>query len=471
MNKKLQIFRYLLSDFIAAATAWTLFFVYRKKYIESVKFDISVQFEPTATFYKGLILIPIFWIILYYLSGYYKDIYRKSRLKELWKTIATTLIGVIIIFFLLILDDEIISYKSYYLSFFSLFILHFVITYFPRLILTTRTNHKIQSKKIGFETLIIGSNKKALTLYETLSKQKKSAGNIFVGFVSVQDKQQYLLKKHLELIGNLHNLQNIILKYNIQEVIIALEDSEHDRIGVIMNKIEGSNVNIKVIPGMYDLLMGTARMSSLFGEPLIQLSQDLMPVWEEKTKRIFDIVVSIIAIILLTPLYIFLIIGVKMSSKGPIFYAQERIGKFGKPFMIYKFRSMFMGSEKSGPALSKKNDSRITKFGLFMRKSRFDELPQFWNVLVGDMSLVGPRPERQFFIDQIVIKAPQYIHLHKVRPGITSWGQVKFGYAENVDEMIERLKYDIVYIENMSLYIDIKILIYTVKIILKLEGK
>ncbi len=471
MNKKLQIFRYLISDFIAAAIAWTLFFAYRKKYIESVKFDISVQFEPTATFYKGLILIPIFWIILYYLSGYYKDIYRKSRLKELWKTFATTLIGVVIIFFLLILDDEVISYKSYYLSFVSLFLLHFSITYFPRLILTTRTNHKIQSKKIGFETLIIGSNKKALALYETLSKQKKSAGNIFVGFVSVQDKQQYLLKKHLELIGNLHNLQNIITKYNIQEVIIALEDSEHDKIGVIMNKIEGSNVNIKVIPGMYDLLMGTARMSSLFGEPLIQLSQDLMPVWEEKAKRVIDIVVSVVAIILLTPLYIFLIIGVKTSSKGPIFYAQERIGKFGKPFMIFKFRSMFIGSEKGGPALSKKNDSRITKFGLFMRKSRFDELPQFWNVLIGDMSLVGPRPERQFFIDQIVKKAPQYIHLHKVRPGITSWGQVKFGYAENVDEMIERLKYDIVYIENMSLYIDIKILIYTIKIILKLEGK
>jgi exopolysaccharide biosynthesis polyprenyl glycosylphosphotransferase len=471
MNKKLHTLRYIVFDFLTAALAWTLFFGYRKRFIESVKFDMPIEFEFTQTYYLGLLFIPLFWTIMYYLSGYYKNIYKKSRLKELWQTFNSTLIGVTIIFFILILDDEVVSYKSYYDSYFTLLCLHFFITYIPRVTLTTRTNHRIQNKKIGFETLIIGSNKKALDLYETLAKQKKSAGNLFVGFVSVHDKQKYLLKKHLELVGNLHNLQNVIRKHNIQEVIIALEDAEHEKIGVIMNKIEGTNVSIKIIPSMYDILMGTARMSSLFGEPLIQLSHDLMPLWEANVKRIFDIVLSSLAIILLSPLYIFLILGVRGSSKGPIFYAQERIGKFGRPFMIYKFRSMYVGSEKNGPALSKKNDSRITNFGMFMRKSRFDELPQFYNVIIGDMSLVGPRPERQFFIDQIVERAPQYVHLHKVRPGITSWGQVKFGYAENVDEMIERLKYDIVYIENMSLYTDIKILIYTVKIILKLEGK
>ena len=471
MNKKLQVLRYLTSDLITAAFAWTLFFAFRKKYIESIKFDIPFQFEFSETFYKGLVFVLIFWTSIYYFSGYYKNIYRKSRLKELWQTFAMSFIGVTIIFFVLILDDEIISYKSYYLSFLALLAIHFTITYIPRLILTTITNHKIQSKKIGFETLIIGGNDKALNLFETLAKQKKSGGNLFVGFISVIEKQKYPLKKHLELVGNLHNLRNIIRQYNIQEVIIALEANEHDKIGIIMNKIEGTSVSVKIIPSMYDILMGTARMSSLFDEPLIQLSQDLMPIWEENVKRIFDIVVSILAIVLLSPVYIFLIIGVKSSSPGPIFYAQERIGRFGKPFMIYKFRSMYVDAEKNGPALSKQNDSRITKFGLFMRKLRLDELPQFWNVIIGDMSLVGPRPERQFFIDQIVKKAPQYVHLQKVRPGITSWGQVKFGYAENVDEMIERLKYDIVYIENMSFYVDIKILIYTVKIILKLEGK
>lgn len=196
-----------------------------------------------------------------------------------------------------------------------------------------------------------------------------------------------------------------------------------------------------------------------------------MPIWQANIKRLVDIFGSSVAIILLAPVYLITAIGVKFSSKGPIFYSHERIGRYGNPFMIYKFRSMKQNSEQNGPALSSDNDPRITKFGKFMRKSRLDELPQFYNVIIGDMSLVGPRPERQFFIDKIVEVAPHYIHLLKVRPGITSWGQVKFGYAENVDEMVERLKYDIIYIENMSLYIDLKIIIYTVKIILKLEGK
>jgi lipopolysaccharide/colanic/teichoic acid biosynthesis glycosyltransferase len=212
-------------------------------------------------------------------------------------------------------------------------------------------------------------------------------------------------------------------------------------------------------------------MSSIIGTPLIQISHDLMPAWEENLKRLIDVVTSFFALIILSPLYLALVIGVRLSSKGPVFYSHERIGRYGKPFMIYKFRSMFSDAEANGPALSSTNDSRITRFGLFMRKMRLDELPQFYNVLIGDMSLVGPRPERQHFIDLIIKKAPHFNHLQKVRPGITSWGQVKFGYASTVDEMIERLKYDILYIENMSLLVDLKILIYTVKTILNASGK
>ena len=132
---------------------------------------------------------------------------------------------------------------------------------------------------------------------------------------------------------------------------------------------------------------------------------------------------------------------------------------------------MYRDAEKNGPQLSSENDSRITPIGLFLRRSRLDELPQFFNVVKGDMAIVGPRPERQFFIDQIVERAPHYKYLHKVRPGITSWGQVKYGYAENVDEMIQRLKFDVIYIENMSLFVDFKIMIYTVLIVLQGRGK
>ena len=222
---------------------------------------------------------------------------------------------------------------------------------------------------------------------------------------------------------------------------------------------------------MQDFLLGTVKVQSIFHTPLIQISPDLMPPWQQSVKRAMDIVLSIIAMIILSPVYLFTAIAVKFSSKGPIIYSQERVGHFGKPFRMHKFRSMYSDAEKGTPMLSSSSDSRITRVGKFIRKVRLDEIPQFYSVLIGDMSLVGPRPERQFFIDQIVQRAPHYMLLQKVKPGITSWGQVKFGYAENVDEMIVRLKYDILYIENMSIAMDIKIMIYTVLIVLMGRGK
>ena len=471
MNKVLQTIKYLVFDYLMAILSWTLFFAYRKVFIESLKYGEELHFKIDTTYIIGVIVIPIFWVLLYYLSGRYKDIYRISRLKELWNTFFISLIGVLVIFFALILDDEIVSYTNYYSSFSILLTLHFVLTYIPRVFITTRTAHKIQNRKIGFKTLMIGSNEKALKLYNELNNSSKSAGYQFIGFISVIDKDDYLLSEQLEHLGSIDVLSETVNTKGVEEVIIAIETFEQELLGQIINKISNYKIIVKIIPSMYDIITGRARISSLFGEPLITIKHELMPVWQANIKRLADIFGSIVAIILLIPLYLIATIGVRFSSKGPIFYSHERIGRYGKPFKIYKFRSMVQNAESNGPALSSDNDPRITKFGKFMRKSRLDELPQFYNVIIGDMSLVGPRPERQFFIDKITEKAPHYVHLLKVRPGITSWGQVKFGYAENVDEMVERLKYDIIYIENMSLYIDLKIIIYTVKIILKLEGK
>ncbi len=473
MNKNVQAGKYIFFDLLSATAAWTCFFIFRKLYIEPEKFGTPVDLEFGQKFYLGMLIIPLFWLVLYLSAGHYRGIYRKSRLKELGQTLFISITGVIVIFFALILDDQIVSYRSYYQSFLVLFGLHFSITFFFRLILTTITVRRVHNRIIGFPTLLVGSNLNALKLYQELTSEKKSAGNKFVGFVHVDERNGYSkeLKEKTPHLGELHDIRAILSTHKVEEVIIAIESSEHDSIGMIINELHDPNISIKVIPDMYDILSGSVKMSSIFGAALIEINFAIMPAWQQSLKRFIDITVSIIFLTIFSPLYVIMGLLVKLSSKGPVLYSHERVGFHGKPFFIHKFRSMYMDAEKNGPALSSENDPRITPFGKFIRKSRLDELPQFWNVIKGEMSIVGPRPERQFYIDQIVRKAPHYKHLHKVRPGITSWGQVKYGYAENVDQMIERLKYDIIYLENMSFAVDLKIIIYTFMIVVQGRGK
>ncbi|MBN2613873.1 MAG: sugar transferase [Bacteroidales bacterium] len=469
MNRLQQLLKYVVSDYLSALLSWACFYIFRKLYIEAQGFQHIIN-QIESKFFLGLLLIPLFWLVIYYASGYYRNVFRKSRLSELWQTLSNTLLGVIILFFALILDDTIQTYSNYYISFIILFTVHFSLTYIPRLIITTRTTHKIHRREIGFNTLLIGSNEKAVEIVEEIENQPRSNGHKFIGFVNVNDNNGFKLAKYLPHLGSLDDVKSIITHHKVEEVIIAIELSEHDKIGQIINKLIDCNVVLSAIPSMYDILTGRVRMSAILGVPLIQISHHLMPAWQENIKQMIDIVISFLALLILSPLCLFLMIGVKLSSPGPIFYSHERIGRYGKPFTIYKFRSMYKNAETNGPELSSKNDNRITKFGRFMRKSRLDEIPNFFNVLKGDMSLVGPRPERKYFIDRITEKAPHYLHLLKVKPGITSWGQVKFGYAENVDQMIKRLKYDLIYLDNMSLYVDIKILIYTLLTILRRKG-
>lgn len=469
MNKKLQTIKYVIFDVLSSMIAWSLFFIFRKTSIESGTFeDINAVFADN-NFYYGLAIIPLFWLTLYYVQGYYQNIYRKSRLKDFFQTFLTCFLGVVVIFFALLLDDNVTTYKNYYLSFFILFSLHFVLTYLPRLIITTIKVHNVHNHKIFFPTIIVGDGEKALKIYNDLQNEEITSGNKIIGYINKNGKKNEFYS--LQYLGTINQLTEIISQYKIEEIIIALEQEEENEI-FDMICLAGQDVEIKIPADRKDILMGNVKSNAIFNTPLITVTQGLMAPWQQILKRIFDILISLIAIIILSPVYLITSIIVYATSKGPIFYKQERIGYKGKPFYMHKFRSMYTNAESNGPMLSSGDkDPRITPFGRFMRKVRLDEIPQFYNVLKGTMSIVGPRPERQFFIDQIVKKAPEYRLLHRIKPGITSWGQVKYGYAESVDEMVERLKYDLIYLENLSISTDIKILFYTAVIILQGRGK
>jgi len=470
-NRFLQTSYYVCADVLASFFSWLAFIYYRKKFIETEAFGIDVPVEIDQKAILSLIIIPAFWVFLAWFSGYYRDIYRKSRLRELGQTFLTVTVGSVILFFVLFLDDVVANYRSYYSAIFVFFLLQFFSSYVLRFIITSRTASLIHKKKIWFNTLIIGGGEKAVQLYKDIDSEKISNGNKVIGFVHYEEETNSLLASQIEDLGPINKVKQLLIKHEIEEVIIAIESSDHNRLQRLISDIDEKGIKIKMIPDMYDILSGFVRISSIFGTPLIEVDALVMPQWQQSVKRAMDIVCSLIALLILLPVFLVLAVLIKSDSKGPVIYRQPRIGRWGKPFTIYKFRTMKVDAEKNGPALSSDKDDRMTKTGKWLRKFRLDELPQFYNVLIGTMSLVGPRPERQFFIDQIVDIAPHYKLLHRVRPGITSWGQVKYGYAENVDQMVERLKYDILYIENMSLALDIKIAIYTILTIIKAEGK
>jgi len=464
MNSKSLTFFLVIFDWLSSTLAWGSFYYIRKLKIEQTEFTIN------EAFYWGIIVIPLAWVLLYMLQGTYQDVRRLHRLKIFNLTFLGTLSGTLSIFFLFLIDDEITGYRQYYSAIGLLFLIQFVLVFIPRLIIVSAVVSRIHQRKTGFKTLLIGGSDKAVDIYNEINDLPKGIGYQFVGFINLNgvDKQ---LSNQLQYLGHIDNVEQILKDYEVEEVIIALESVEHDRLKRIISRVDSGNVRVKILPDMYDILSGTVEMSNIFGALLINVSTDPMPVWQTTLKRFIDIITSLIAIILLTPLYIVLSILVKFSSPGPIFFLQERIGRNGTKFNIIKFRTMYVNSEENGPQLSSSNDTRITKIGRFMRKSRLDEFPQFINVLLGDMSLVGPRPERQFYIDQIVKIEPQFLELNKVRPGITSWGQVKYGYAENVQQMLDRMKFDLLYLKNRSLSLDFKIMLYTVLIIFKGKGK
>lgn len=452
---------YVVADVFIAAATWIIFY-----YLRSVVYNF--KFSVPGGFYIGWILYTAGWIFLNYISGIYSSLYRKSRFNEFSKTILITLIGCLFLLFFFILKNPHADNSKYYKEFFILLLPVLLLTCISRFIFLNIAKKQLQNKKVYFNTLLTGTFNEALKFYKSFKENEEKGGLNIIAFLPFNKSAGNI--NGIETLHPQCDIETFIKNNNVEEIIIAVPKDEN-LLKNIFDKFNNAEVNVSIVPGVTDIISGAVQTNNITGVPLITVHTSHLKWWQQNVKRLIDVGLCIPSFIILSPLILFTIIKVRLSSPGPVIFKQQRLGYKSVPFTMYKFRSMFTDAEKNGPLLSSSNDTRITKWGKTMRKWRIDELPQLYNILKGEMSFVGPRPERRFYADQIIITNPEFKMLFKVKPGLTSWGMVKFGYASSLNEMIQRLPYDLMYVENVSLTLDFKIMLYTIKIIFQGKGK
>ncbi len=464
MNKKLEKIFVVGIDFITINLVWLVYYYVR---VQSGLFEIFTSPE----FFISMVSIYFYWLLIFTFVGMYRTWFAASRFDELTSLFKASFIGIFILFTLIFSDDLMHNEESAnrFLIFFywGMFLVY---VGFGRLFIRS-LQRRLLIKGVGRRnTIIVGFNSKAQDIHRKIHKYR-GLGLDVVGYVAVKDENVGKIFDGVEVLDSVHNVEKVIKRVNAQELILSLDKHEDDILIEVISKCEDQNVNLKIVPDLYEIISGQARTTQIYGFPLIDIMPQLMPEWEKKVKRFMDILLSLFVLLFSFPIMLVTIVMIKLESQGPIIFKQERTGLNGKNFSVYKFRSMITDAEKiSGPVWSSKDDKRITKVGKVIRKIRIDEIPQLYNVFKGEMSLVGPRPERPFFIDKLSKEIPLYKRRLKVRPGLTGWAQVKHKYDETIEDVHTKLRYDLFYIENMSLRMDFKILFRTIFVVLFGKG-
>ncbi len=420
-------------------------------------------------------MVNAIWLLFFTFLGLYGPSYAKSRVDELISVFKIVSSGVIIIFLLTFESESDLASppkmsRMFMVNYWMLLLFFVTLSH-----ITYRTLQKaILSRGIGHRrTLIVGWGKRSWQLADQIHKFPALGYNI-IGFISENKHANNKDKTYqgIPLLGTVDTIDSTIRESKVQEVILALKGNAREKVMEVMDLCNGYPVNFKIVPDLYDIVVGQTRTNQIYGFPLIAIQATVMTPWEQRIKRLLDLLLSSFIIIAFMPLWVLVGLAIKINSNGPVFYKQERVGKDGRDFIIYKFRSMVQYAEsKNGPQWAQKSDPRITSIGKWLRKLRIDEVPQFINVLKGEMSFIGPRPERRFFVEKFQKEIPFYTRRLRVRPGITGWAQIKCGYDESFENVKTKLQYDLFYLENMSLRMDLKVFVNTIYVVLLGKGQ